>query len=96
MNYYHSKMPSQMCVLSLASLHIMNLFSERKRMRESTTLKSLEVKKRTMQSMKNQDLNKRTPSKHHVLTQEQLLEEAKITEVKNLKSLGMLHSHINS
>lgn len=62
---------------------------ERKRMRESTTLKSLEVKLRTIESMKNQDQNKRKHVEHHVLTQEQLLEEAKITELKNLKSLEM-------
>lgn len=62
---------------------------ERKRMRESTTQKSLEVKKRRLESLKNQDLNKRKPSEYRVLTQEQLLEEAKITELKNLKSLEM-------
>lgn len=62
---------------------------ERKRMRESTTLKSLEVKQRTMENLKNQDQNKRKPSEHRVMTQEQLLEEAKITELKNLKSLEM-------
>ena len=58
-------------------------------MRESTTLKSLEVKQRTMESLKNQDANRRKPSEHRVMTQEQLLEEAKITELKNLKSLGI-------
>jgi len=62
---------------------------ERKRMRESTTLKSLEVKQRTLEHLKNQDQNKRKPSKHDIMTQEQLLEEAKITELKNLKSLEM-------
>lgn len=66
------------------------LLAERKRMRESTTQKSLEVRQRTMESLKNQDANRRKPSEHRVMTQEQLLEEAKITELKNLKSLGMI------
>lgn len=58
-------------------------------MRQSTTQKSLEVKKRTQAAIKNQDLNKKKSLDSSVLTQEQLLEEAKITELKNLKSLGI-------
>ncbi|XP_054715071.1 vacuolar protein sorting-associated protein 72 homolog [Uloborus diversus] len=63
---------------------------EKKRMRESTTQKSLQVKQRTQakENLKNQEQKKKPLEKHH-LTQEQLLEEAKITEMKNLKSLEM-------
>ncbi|KFM79296.1 Vacuolar protein sorting-associated protein 72-like protein, partial [Stegodyphus mimosarum] len=63
---------------------------EKKQMRESTTLKSLEAKQRTQakENKKSQESKKKQPE-NYPLTQEQLLEEAKITELKNLKSLEM-------
>ncbi|GIY26384.1 vacuolar protein sorting-associated protein 72 homolog [Caerostris darwini] len=62
---------------------------ERKRMRESTTQKSLEVRQRTLAANSKQDQNKRKSVEKYSMTQEELLEEAKITELKNLKSLEM-------
>ncbi|GBL78031.1 Vacuolar protein sorting-associated protein 72 [Araneus ventricosus] len=64
---------------------------ERKRMRDSTTQKSLEVRQRTQaaENSRLQDQNKRKSKESHSMTQEQLLEEAKVTELKNLKSLEM-------
>ncbi|KAG8175321.1 hypothetical protein JTE90_002866 [Oedothorax gibbosus] len=60
---------------------------ERKRMRESTTKKSLAVKQRSQAALKSQDKNKKKSTENYALTQEELLEEAKITELENLKSL---------
>ncbi|GFQ95285.1 vacuolar protein sorting-associated protein 72 homolog [Trichonephila clavata] len=64
---------------------------EKKQMRESTTQKSLEAKQRTQaaENLKNQEQGRRKSRENHSMTQEQLLEEAKITELKNLKSLEM-------
>ncbi|XP_042908076.1 vacuolar protein sorting-associated protein 72 homolog isoform X2 [Parasteatoda tepidariorum] len=64
---------------------------EKKRMRESTTKKSLEVRQRqeAVGSSKTQDHQKKKQAQSHAMTQEQLLEEASITELKNLKSLEM-------
>ncbi|GFY69770.1 vacuolar protein sorting-associated protein 72 homolog [Trichonephila inaurata madagascariensis] len=64
---------------------------EKKQMRESTTQKSLEAKKRTQaaENLKIQEQGRRKSRENHSMTQEQLLEEAKITELKNLKSLEM-------
>ncbi|GIY19492.1 vacuolar protein sorting-associated protein 72 homolog [Caerostris extrusa] len=61
----------------------------KKRMRESTTQKSLEVRQRTLAANSKQDQNKRKSVEKYSMTQEELLEEAKITELKNLKSLEM-------
>lgn len=60
---------------------------ERKSIRQSTAVKSAE----TQQRIKiRSELKKKKPKKveERVLTQEELLEEARITEKENLKSLG--------
>ncbi|KFM74289.1 Vacuolar protein sorting-associated protein 72-like protein, partial [Stegodyphus mimosarum] len=58
-------------------------------MRESTTRKSLEVQERIeARAKQNQDRRKKK-TQGNVLTQKELLEEAKLTEIENLKSLEM-------
>ena len=67
---------------------LLNIFSERKSIRQSTAVKSAE----TLQRIKiRSELKKKKPKKveERVLTQEELLEEALITEKENLKSLGI-------
>lgn len=61
---------------------------EKKSMRDSTVLKSAETKQRTceMASMRSRQQKKKS-IENYGLTQEELLEEAKITELENLKSL---------
>lgn len=65
------------------------IFLERKSIRKSTAAKSAE----TAQRIKVRDLEQRKKPKKAIVeewvpTQEELLEEAKITEEENLKSLG--------
>lgn len=67
-------------------------FSERKSIRKSTAAKSAE----TAQRIKVRDLEQRKKIKKPVIeewvpTQEELLEEAKITELENLRSLGIFY-----
>lgn len=70
-----------------------NFISERKSIRQSTAVKSAE----TQQRIKIRSaLKKKKPKKveDKMPTQEELLEEALITEKENLKSLGMLFIYI--
>lgn len=66
------------------------LFPEKKAVRKSTTAKSAQTAQRVKERTSAQEkrAKKTAPSDIWKPTQEELLEEAKITEQENLKSLG--------
>ena len=68
---------------------------ERKSIRRSTAVKSAataqRIKERTIQSGKRRKVKRSSDAWKP--TQEELLEEAKITEQENIKSLGILFIH---
>lgn len=65
--------------------------SERKSIRASTAIKTeaTKIRLQELDDEKRKRKRKAVRVKEHIPTQEELLEEAKITEAENLKSLGM-------
>lgn len=71
--------------------------SERKSIRASTAIKTeaTKIRLQEMDDEKRRRKRKAVRVKEHIPTQEELLEEAKITEEENLKSLGKKMGDLN-